>query len=999
MTGKSGNLRRYDFGLLHCASADMYLLATRAGCLILFVGVAIAQSPVAKPTAHDLLTRGKQLYLQQGPKAALPQFEEALQTFRSNKDRFSEAITLGYIANCQRKLENLDQALELADQALHIKEELGDHDEIGKTHNQLGLIYWERADYSPAIQHFQKAIEIASTIPDKELEGSAHNNLGLVFDERGEYTHSLEHYQRALELHQASHFERGEGDTLGNIGGIYLLLGKFREALPYYRRALEISDRLGLKPASSDDLGNIALCLAGTGDIDEALATYDRALQVARETSLTKEEADWHRGKGTIFVGLGRYDAALREYAAAEQVYERSRLQRELVEGLNDAGGVYELLGDTAAAETRFNRALHLAQTIGNTSGETATLLALGELERGRHRNDRADTYFGKALQSARAAGDEGTTVAALLARATNAIATNRYEPALEDATEASQRAKESGNLSGLAHSNYVIAEARRSQKEFQKALDAYAAAEALQKQIRDPELGWKLLYGRGQSFQETGNTDSAIAAYESAVQIIESTRAEISEERYRAGYLNDRYRVYVSLVELLLKLRRSAQAFLYSEKLRGRAYLDQLGTTAPASSASPTQQRIGELQEQIQRLRRAVQKEYALPQRQRRAQALDVYSSELSKAERDFEAVLDDSRGSKPRSKQDLESAPSAAEIQRLLATDTAIIEYVVGLNSLDVLLITKTLVTGLSVPITPEGLSSRTELLRDLIMQRSSEWTGPAKSLVKVLLTPVQTAGYLAGIRKLLIVPDGVLNYVPFAALPLDNRGLLGDQFAVAYLPSAMALVTQSHESGMGKALLAMAPSAPALPNTAAEVRSIGELFPNTSRVVAGKAATETLFKQVAGNYQYLHLATHGSLNRNAPSLSTLELEPDMQNDGRLELHEIMEMKLHARLVTLSACETALGRGYFAEIPPGNEFVGMTRAFLNAGGDHVLASLWPVNDLSTRVLMVAFYRHLRQMGAAEALARAQRELRRSDERYRAPYYWAAFVMVGPPN
>jgi CHAT domain-containing protein len=153
------------------------------------------------------------------------------------------------------------------------------------------------------------------------------------------------------------------------------------------------------------------------------------------------------------------------------------------------------------------------------------------------------------------------------------------------------------------------------------------------------------------------------------------------------------------------------------------------------------------------------------------------------------------------------------------------------------------------------------------------------------------------------------------------------------------------------------------------------------------------------VAGNYQYLHLATHGSLNRNAPSLSTLEVEPDMQNDGRLELHEIMDMKLHARLVTLSACETALGRGYFAEIPPGNEFVGMNRAFLNAGGDHVLASLWPVNDLSTRVLMVAFYRHLRQMGAAEALARAQRELRRSDERYRAPYYWAAFVMVGPPN
>src|SRR5205814_5884137 len=94
--------------------------------------------------------------------------------------------------------------------------------------------------------------------------------------------------------------------------------------------------------------------------------------------------------------------------------------------------------------------------------------------------------------------------------------------------------------------------------------------------------------------------------------------------------------------------------------------------------------------------------------------------------------------------------------------------------------------------------------------------------------------------------------------------------------------------------------------------------------------KGRNQTLFKRVAGDYDYLHLATHGSLNRNAPALSALELEPDAQNDGRLELHEVANMKLHARLVTLSACETALGKGYFTETPAGDEFVGMTRAFL---------------------------------------------------------------------
>src|SRR5262249_40765451 len=156
--------------------------------------------------------------------------------------------------------------------------------------------------------------------------------------------------------------------------------------------------------------------------------------------------------------------------------------------------------------------------------------------------------------------------------------------------------------------------------------------------------------------------------------------------------------------------------------------------------------------------------------------------------------------------------------------------------------------------------------------------------------------------------------------------------------------------------------------------------------------KEATKTLFEQIAGDYDYLHLATHSSLNRNAPSLSAVEFEPDQQSDGRLELYEIAGLKLRARLVTLSACETGLGKGYFAETPGGDEFVGITRAFLSAGGQNVLASLWAVNDESTRVLMLRFYRHLLATNGAEALARAQEELRRGDVRFRHPYYWAPF-------
>jgi CHAT domain-containing protein/Tfp pilus assembly protein PilF len=961
--------------------------------ILLFACAAASQTAAPANPADELLAKARQLYTQEGPATALPQFEKALEMYRTANDGHAAAVTLGYIANCQRRLGNLKQALNLAQQALAMKEALGDRGEIGKTHNQLGLIYWDMADYPSAIKQLEQAIDIGSGLHDTQLEGSALNNLGLVFDERGEYQRSLQQYQRALELHRGSHFERGEGDTLGNIGGIHLLLGRFREALPYYRQALAISQRLGLKPAESDDLGNIALCLEGTGEIDESLATFDRALQIAHEAGLSKEEADWHKGKGSTLVGLGRYDAALAEYGRAQQVYESSELKRELIESLIDTGRLYELLGDATAAEKQFRRALDMAQDIGNGSGVTSSLVALGDLERRRKQYDAADRYFTRVLEGTKSAQNQGNVITALIARALNDLDRKHLDPALKSAQAAVRVAKELGDRPAMALASYGLGEAHRSRGELQQALDQYASAENLQKQLHDPELGWQILFGRGQTFEVLGKNDEALSAYQASIAFIEQTRSGISEERFRAGYIEDRFQVYVAMVELLLKLGKPADAFFYSEKLRARAYLDQLGGGVLPGSDSAQQQRARELSQQIRTLRRAIEKEYSASEKDRRGQALDLFATELDRAEQAYQSLLDNARSA--LSGKGLLSVPASAEIQHLLPPDTALIEYVVGKKAVSILTVKAKSVIGTTVPINSESLTSRTELMRGLILSRSPAWVEPAGGLQRVLIAPLQRAGYLGSIQKLIIVPDGVLNYLPFAALPTSSSMVLGDSFVITYLPAAAALASVGNEETRGRALLAMAPSDAHLPNATSEVRNIGQLFPRGSLVITGKGATETLFKRVAGDYDYLHLATHGSLNRNAPWLSSLQLQPDDQNDGRLELYEILNLKLHARLVTLSACETALGSGYFTDTPAGDEFVGITRAFLGAGSQSVLASLWAVNDESTRALMVRFYQHLRNSESADALSRAQREIRR-DNRYRNPYYWAAFVLVG---
>src|SRR5438552_17929459 len=151
----------------------------------------------------------------------------------------------------------------------------------------------------------------------------------------------------------------------------------------------------------------------------------------------------------------------------------------------------------------------------------------------------------------------------------------------------------------------------------------------------------------------------------------------------------------------------------------------------------------------------------------------------------------------------------------------------------------------------------------------------------------------------------------------------------------------------------MLAMAPASTRLRYAQQESQNVSAFYPRQHMLLVGNGATESSFKRLADRYDIIHLSTHGYFNKVNPLLSGLTLEADTQEDGRLEVHEILGLRLNANLVTLSACDTALGSGYFAEVPAGDDLVGLTRAFLFAGSSSVMASLWEVNALSALRLM----------------------------------------------
>jgi CHAT domain-containing protein/Tfp pilus assembly protein PilF len=954
---------------------------------------AMGQSTPSSSASADAIEAAQKIYNQEGPRAALPALQHLLIRFRESGDRKDEGITLGMLANCYRRLDEFPRALDFAQRGLALKEQVGDVDEQGRSYNQLGLIYWNMADYPHAEENLQHAIEIGHQMNDRVLEASALGNLGLVEDEQGEYRRSMQNHEQALDLDRAIGFKRGEGNELGNLGGVKMLLGRFSEAVPLYEEALKIDEGQDLKPGQSEDLGNLAACYSALGKTDEALAAYDRALRLAERADLPGDLADWHRGKGDALIRAGKYQGALDELQHAEAVYEKAGLKRELVDTLNDSGNLHLLLGDAGSATRDFQRALQLARSVHNQQGVVLNLLSLGEAERRQSRFREASSDLSRAVAMARQVGDlageqESLVQVSLVARAQGSLTA-----AQNDAAQALDVAREMHNPPAEAESLLTFGDIERAEHHWADAMERYDAASAIAKGSADPELGWRLGFGRGQVLEQQGRPQQAIEQYKSAISLIEAVRAELGENRYRAGYLQDRYRVYVALVDLLLKLHEPKEAFRYSERLRSQSYLDQLGAGSPSlASTQSTQERA--LLARIHQLRRAIDQEWQQRQPQRQERALETYSAELVRAERAYEDLLHHSNNVASTTM----AIPSIAEVQRDLGPGSALLEYVVGSSQLDILVVRRDGVEAVTVPIGQPQLTSRVDLLRYFISRPGTDqWRPPAVGLRHLLVDPVERRGWLRGVRKLYISPDGILNYVPFAALPRadrpDSRFLVED-YVLAYVPVADALRSQP-EDPVGPAL-AVAPADARLRWSEQEARDVAGFFPGDSRLLTGRRATETSFKRVAGEYDVLHLATHAYLNRYAPLLSSLKLEPDSQNDGQLEVYEILHLKLHASLVTLSACQTALGTGYFSQVPAGDEFVGLTRAFLSAGAHSVLATLWAVNDRSTLDFMERFYRDRESVGNAAALANAQRQLWAADARYRHPYFWAAFVLVG---
>ncbi len=820
--------------------------------------------------------------------------------------------------------------------------------------------------------------------------------------------------------------ERGEPITGGLLQGLKNQAENFLDGQGSYAQAATIYNIMLKVSRQHNVLLGVANALVGLGDVYAAQGDYVRAsdnyqtvMKMAEELSHKEAIAAMSVKLGNIHYHQGNFTQAMEYYQRSARGYEELGSKVNIAYPLLSIGNAYFAQGDYPQALEYLQRSLKIYEQIFDKAG-TAHLL-----------NKTGDVY---AVQ-----GDYTRAV-------------EHYQRSLKLNEELGNKAQTGYSLNGIGNVRYL-------QGNYAEAAELSSRAAELSRGSYTPEILWRALTSQGRARRALNETDKARQAFSEAISVIEKLREQVSgSEEDRQRFLEGRIAPYNAMVDLLVAQNNLTEAFTYAERAKGRMLLDVLRNgRVDISKALSTQEREQELSlnAAIVALNTQLKRESLLAQPdQTRISAIEAH---LKKARFEYDAFQTRTFAAHPELKiQRGETEPlTIKEVGELIPDNrTALLEYVVTEEKTHLFVLTKdgkraagdsSRVEVKVYPINTKAqvMAKRVLEFRQKLAANSLDFKEPAQQLYDLLLRPAQQA--LEGKTTVCIVPAGPLWELPFQALQSSQTRYFLEDTSIFYVHSlsilremkrkealqlragnpieergadSAAIVKASASQAQPQTLLAFGnpalsnnllaqakslyrdlPLGP-LPEAEREVKSLGEIYGlKTSKVLTGAAAQEAIVKAEAGKYKILHFATHGTLDNDNPLYSRLLLASSTDaEDGFLEAREIMKLNLRADLAVLSACQTARGH-----VSAGEGLIGMSWALFVAGTPTTVASQWKVDSNSTSRLMIDFHRFLSAQEAtgetraskAEALRRAALKLA-SDPKYKHPFYWAGFVVVG---
>lgn len=485
-------------------------------------------------------------------------------------------------------------------------------------------------------------------------------------------------------------------------------------------------------------------------------------------------------------------------------------------------------------------------------------------------------------------------------------------------------------------------------------------------------DLYWISLFERGRIAELETQPEQAASFYRKAIELIELQRSSISTEGSKIGFVGDKQQVYARLIAVLIRQGHVSDAFDFVERSKSRALVDMLGSKKDFAGAR-NDEKTQRILEQLDSVNLAAPVDD--PNGGKGVRSLQLSRDELRKTAPELSSLV-------------TVSSISAEQLRQRIGKGETLVEYYYEGKDLYVFLLNS---AGLSVrTLDGAGLDQQVQSLRWALRRPNSDWQTPSRALYQTLWKPIESS---VATKNVIIVAHGALHYIPFAALQRSDGALLIDQVDMSFLPSASVLqFLRSKRAGSEEKLLVFGNpnlGKPELDLKFAEIeaRSVAGMS-KPSQLLLRQDASESNFRNMESGFQRFHFATHGSFSADDPLNSGIYLAKDANNDGVLTVGDLYAMHLDADLVTLSACDTGLGK-----ISNGDDVVGLVRGFLYAGSNSVVASLWSVDDKATAELMQAFYQNFGTLSKREALRLAQIKTRQD---FPHPFFWAAFQLTG---
>ncbi|HEV7905824.1 MAG TPA: CHAT domain-containing protein [Pyrinomonadaceae bacterium] len=988
-------------------------------------------------------------------RAAVVSYEEALALWRGLGDSFEEANTLHFIAQTYKASGRsyFEKAVDSYKQVLARRVE-DDRHAVAYTLLGLGEVYRDLNNPANALPHYERALELFKAGNNRRGQAAALYGIGLAKARRREMPDALTAYEQALRLYgdAETRDRHEEARTLHAIGGAYDVLGKPEQALEFFERALAGWRETGDLAQEGNTYSSLAKLDDDRGDWQSALDKYDRALALYAQGEAAAERGKpaIRRTRASTIYNLGFTYAALGDYPKALELLKQSLELRDNPAGqgitLMMIGYVHALAGDPLKALESCRQALPLQEEAGDPrKSHTFTVMGIAYAALGEHR--KALEFYSQALE----------------------IQQNKERPdGQAEAITQGRRGESHAALGAQA-----------------EALAAYDRARQIWMEYKDRNGEALALYGMARSERKRNNLTAALKHVEDALAAIEPLRANVTSQQLRVSYFATKVDYYELYIDLSMRLgdegrgtALTAAAFEASEKARARSLLDTLseGRIEAGLKSDPE---LAALVDKYRRVQRDIQAKAAIrrqiPKEREAAEgaALDL---EISKLRSERERTETQLRSGHPRYAALMYPQPlTTAEVQRLLDEDALLLEFSLGDERSFVWAVTTTEMHGYTLPPRSEIegtarrlvelLNSGQPLPHDTAAQRSSRmkqaeaaYWPQAAAFSRTLLGQVAA---LSQKKNLIIVADGQLRYLPFAALPPPNvtapsstpdgtplNPFLAGEHQIVSLPSASVLSvlrqTDRHEPTSKSVAIFADPvfekddpriqlasrnrpaagtaerreslaqalrdtddtvhtaTLPRLPASAREARNIVSIVPPSSAMEATgfKANRENVTSTQLSQYRIVHFATHGILNEKNPELSGVVLSL-YDEQGRFREDGFLRLKdIYSLRLPVELVVLSACRTALGQEVRGEGLIGLTRGFMYAGTPRVIASLWKVDDDATAELMRHLYNKMLKDGLAPAAALASAQASMSKQkRWSHPYYWAGFILQGEPK